>query len=347
MKRMLLVIGIALTAAPLGSQAQTRQSSPGSQAKDGKYTAPRTREGHPDLQGTWTTQTYTPLERPARYAGREFLTEQEADELSKLLTQEGVDPLAAGIFGASDEERRKRVQQNDPTHYDNELWLRTAAPKALSSLRTSMIYDPPDGRIPPQTGEAKQRAAARRGAGGFASHENRPLQERCVIWTHEGPPMMPPPYNDILQIIQTPGYVIIYRELATAPRIIPMDGRPHLPDRVRLWAGDSRGRWEGDTLVVDTTNFNDKTAFQGSTASLRVTERFRRVSADRIIYQFTVEDPATWTRPWSAEIPMLQTDGRLYEYACHEGNYGIVNILKGARVAEKEAAEKPAPPTRR
>ena len=337
MKPWLLVIGIALIAAPLGSQAQSRQGSQGAQGA--KWTAPRTAEGHPNLQGTWTTQTYTPLERPARYAGKEFLTEQEAAELTKLLIQEGVDPLAPGIFAASDEERRKRVQQNDPTHYDNELWLRTSQPKALSSLRTSLIFDPPDGRIPPQTPEARQRATARRGAGGFNSHENRPLQERCVIWTHEGPPMMPPPYNDILQIIQTPGYVIIFRELATAPRIISMDGRPHLPERVRLWAGDSRGRWEGDTLVVDTTNFNDKTNFQGSTASLHVVERFRRVSADRILYQFTVEDPATWTRPWSAEIPMLQTDGRLFEYACHEGNYGMEGILKGARTEETDAAE--------
>jgi hypothetical protein len=149
--------------------------------------------------------------------------------------------------------------------------------------------------------------------------------------------MMPPPYNDVLQIIQAPGYVIVFRELATAPRIIPIGGQPHIPDRVRRWAGDSRGRWEGDTLVVDTTNFTDKTAFQGASAGLRVIERFRRVSADRILYQFTVEDPATWTRPWSAEIPMVQTEGPLYEYACHEGNYGIVNTMRGARVADKEA----------
>jgi hypothetical protein len=332
MKRVLLLAGIVLVALPLGPLAQTTAPS--------KWKAPRTPEGNPDLRGTWTTQTYTPLERPARYAGREFLTEQEGRELTKLLTQEDVDPLAGGIFAASDEERRKRVQQNDPTHYDNSLWLRTAQPKALSSLRTSLIIDPPDGRIPPQTPEAQQRAKARRGTGGFDSHENRPLQERCVIWTHEGPPMMPPPYNDILQFIQTPGFVVIYRELETAPRIIPLDGRPRLPPTVRLWAGDSRGRWEGETLVVETTNFNDKTAFQGSTAALRVVERFTRVSPDRIVYQFTVDDPNTWTRPWTAEIPMLATEGRLYEYACHEGNYGIVNILRGARVGEKEAAEK-------
>jgi hypothetical protein len=147
--------------------------------------------------------------------------------------------------------------------------------------------------------------------------------------------MVPPPYNDILQIFQTPGYVVVLRELSTnLPRIIPTDGRPHLSNGIRQWA-DSRGRWEGDTLVVETTNYNDKLAFQGSSAALRVVERFTRVSADKIDYRFTVEDPATWTRPWSAEIPMLQSDGRPFEYGCHEGNYGVVNILRGARVADQ------------
>jgi hypothetical protein len=335
MKRILLVVAVAIAAVPLGAQAPSTASD--------KWTPPRTADGRPDLQGIWTTQTYTPLERPARYAGQEFLTEAEAIELTRLLTQPGVDPLAGGIFAASDEERRKRILQTDPTHYNNAEWLTTATPKALSSRRTSLIIDPPDGRIPAQTPEARQRAAARRAASGFDSHENRPLQERCVIWTHEGPPMMPPPYNDIVQIFQTPGYVVLYRELATSPRLIPMDGRPHIPDPIRRWIGDSRGRWEGDTLVIDTTNFTDKTAFQGSSAALHVVERFTRVSADRILYQFTVDDPATWTRPWTAEIPMLQTEGPLYEYACHEGNYGLVNTLKGARFADKLAAEKSAP----
>ena len=159
------------------------------------------------------------------------------------------------------------------------------------------------------------------------------------MWTHEGPPMMPPPYNDVLQILQTPGHVVVYRELATAPRLIPTSGGPHLPERVRRWGGDSRGRWEGDTLVVDTTNFNDRTAFQGSSAALHVVERFTRVSADRILYQFTVDDPHTWDRPWSAEIPMLQAEGPLYEYACHEGNYGLANTLSGARFIDREAAQ--------
>jgi len=331
MKRILIVVGVVLTAIPLNPRAQTAVTE--------AWKAPRT-DGHPDFQGIWTTQTFTPLQRPPRYAGREFLTDEEAVELTKLLTQGGVDPLAGDIFGAGDDDRLKRVRQVDPTHYNNADWLTTSQPKALSSRRTSLIVDPPDGRIPPLTEEGKQRAAARRAMAGFDSYENRPLQERCVVWTHEGPPMLPPPYNDVLQIFQAPGYVAILRELATnLPRIISTDGRPHISENVRQWAGDSRGRWEGDTLVVETANFNDKTAFQGSSATLHVVERFTRVSADRILYKFTVDDPATWTRPWSAEIPMMHTDGHPYEYACHEGNYGMVNTLRGARAADKRAAE--------
>jgi hypothetical protein len=305
-----------------------------------KWKAPRTPDGHPDLHGIWTMHTFTPLVRPARYADREFLTKEEVAELETLLTQDDVDPLAAGIFGASDEERRKRIVQNDPTHYDNALWLTTEL-RPLSSNRTSLIYDPPDGKIPPLTPDAVQRAAARRAAGGFDSYETRPLSERCIMLANEGPPMLPPAYNDVLQIIQAPGYVIVFREMETAPRLIPTDGRPHVSENIRRWAGDSRGRWEGDTLVVDTTNFTDRTAFQGSSSALHVVERFTRASADTILYRFTVDDPNTWTKPWSAQIPMTATKGPLYEYACHEGNYGLPDILRGARFTEKEAAREP------
>ena len=335
MKRLLLVVGVILVALVAVSSAQAPAST--------DYKVPRLADGRPDFQGTWTTQTFTPLQRPKRYAGREFLTEAEADELIKLLTKEGVDPLAANIFGATDEERAKRVEQTDETHYNNAEWLATAKPKTLSSRRTSLIVDPPDGLIPPQTPEGQKRAAARRAIAGFDSYETRPAQERCIVWTHEGPPMTPPPYNDILQIMQMPGYVIVYRELATAPRIIPMDGRPHPTSQIRNWAGHSVGRWEGDTLVVDTTNFNEKAAIQGSGPALHVIERFTRVSADTIMYRVTLEDPDTWTKPWSVEIPMMATDGRLYEYACHEGNYGLPNILSGARFAEREEARPAAP----
>src|SRR5262245_35165355 len=292
MKRIIVLGCVILAGLSASAQSPTPQSPV--QQKSSTTAASkvaRTPDGHPDLQGIWTMHTFTPLSRPARYADREFLTDEEVAELSALLAQDDVDQLDAGIFGAADEERRKRVVPADPTHYDNALWLSTPHLKPLSSNRTSLIYDPPDGKIPPLTDEGRQRAAANKAVAGFDSYENRPLQERCIVWTHEGPPMLPPPYNDVMQILQTPGYVLVVRELATAPRLIPIDGRPHPSTTLRLWGGDSRGRWEGDTFVVDTTNFNPRTAVLGSSADLHVVERFTRVSEDRILYRFTVEDP--------------------------------------------------------
>jgi hypothetical protein len=260
----------------------------------GSYRAPRTPDGRPDFQGVWTTQTFTPFERPERYANQEFLTEAEAAALMKLLTRPGVDPLGGrGVFGADDKDREKRTEQNDPTHYDNALWLTTTRPKSLSSRRTSLIIDPPNGRFPPLTEQGRKIVAARRAMMGFDSHLNRPLQERCVVWTHEGPPMTPPPYNDILRIFQTRNQVAILRELSTnLPRIIPTDARPHTSPRIRQWAGSSSGRWEGDTLVVETKHFNDQVAVQGATEGAHVLERFTRVSDDQILYRFTLTDQA-------------------------------------------------------
>ena len=336
MKRSAIIVCVLLAAGPVGAQ------TPGSEAE--RWTAPRTPAGRPDLQGIWTTQTFTPLQRPDRFAGKEFLTEEEAAQLTEVLTAPGVDPLRGGAFAQllaeeDAEKRRETTVQADPTHYDNAMWLRTTRPKGLSSRRTSLIVDPPDGRIPPRTPEGRQRAAARRDLRGYDSYANRPLQERCLVWGHEGPPMVPPPYNDIYQIFQTPGYVVLFPELANNPaRIIPTNGQAHLSERVRQWSGDSIGRWDGDTLVVDTTNFTDRIAFQGSGDTLHVVERFTRVDADTILYEFTVDDPATWERSWSVEIPMVKTDGRLYEYTCHEGNYGMRNTLRGARAADRAAA---------
>ena len=336
MKRSAIIVCVLLAAGPVGAQ------TPGSEAE--RWTAPRTPAGRPDLQGIWTTQTFTPLQRPDRFAGKEFLTEEEAAQLTEVLTAPGVDPLRGGAFAQvlaeeDAEKRRETTVQTDPTHYDNAMWLRTTRPKGLSSRRTSLIVDPPDGRIPPRTQEGRQRAAARRDLRGYDSYANRPLQERCLVWGHEGPPMVPPPYNDIYQIFQTPGYVVLFPELANNPaRIISTNGQAHLPERVRQWSGDSIGRWDGDTLVVDTTNFTDRIAFQGSGDTLHVVERFTRVDADTILYEFTVDDPATWERSWSVEIPMVKTDGRLYEYTCHEGNYGMRNTLRGARAADRAAA---------
>ena len=313
------------------------------------WTMPRTPDGRPDLQGFWTTQTFTPLERPAHLGDQAFYSEEEWAALQAQLTAEGVDPLAGSAIQAEDsEERERRLYQTNRdasyVHYDNEIWLRTPVPKGLSTRRTSLITDPPNGRIPATVPAARARdaarAEARRGRGPFHGYETRPISERCIQWPHNGPPMLPPAYNDIHLIMQTPDHVIIFTELNNSlPRIIPLDGRPALPDTVQLIPGDSRGRWEGDTLVVESGNFTDKTRFRGSSAALHVTERFTRVAADTIRYEFTVDDPTTWVQPWSAEIPMVATEGPLYEYACHEGNYDVRHILEINRNLERQQAE--------
>ena len=301
----------------------------------------RTPWGDPDLQGIWTSSTYTPLQRPDNFAGREFLTEDEFAELNELLTADGVDPLRArGVLAAStDAERRERTKQPQDIHYDNAIWLAEKQPKRFSSRRTSLIVDPPNGKIPPRTPEAKRLAAQRRKAQSLDSYEARPVGERCLVWGHEGPPMLPAAYNDIMQIFQTETYVVLQQEMNNnGPRIIPIDGRPHLPSTIRQWPGDSRGHWEGDTLVVDTVNFNGKTPFNGSTEALHVVERFTPVDDGAIHYEFTVDDPTTWTRSWSAEFPLTKREGPLFEYACHEGNYDLRHILEVARNLEAAAA---------
>ena len=330
---LLTAVAIALVS-PLPAVGQTQTPS------SAEWTPALLPDGQPDLQGNWTLATYTPLQRPEHLGDQEFFTEEELAELTEIFTAEGVDPLAGGAINIADpEEIRKRLQQNqEGIHYDNSIWLREEVPKSLSSRRTSMIVDPPNGRIPPRTDAAAARAAERtemRRGRAFDSHETRPLQERCVVWSHEGPPMVPPPYNDILQIVQIPGYVVIHPELGTnRARIIPLDGGPHISPRIRQYRGDSRGRWEGHTLVVETTNFSGNTRFRGSTAALRVVERFTRLDADTISYSFTVDDPATWTSSWTAELPLRRTDAQMYEYACHEGNYDIYNILEVTRKVE-------------
>jgi hypothetical protein len=339
-----LIAVIALT--PAAVTGQNRASAPST------WTLSRTPDGQPDLQGIWTMATFTPLERPASLAGKEFFTAEEAAALAQELTADGVDPLAGAVLAAeTDEQRRKRLRQSkENIHYDNAIWLSETRPKGLTTLRTSLVVDPPDGRIPPLTPEAKKREADRMKTDTFLmdghpeqsydSHETRTLAERCLAWRHEGPPMLPPPYLDRIQIFQAAGYVAIMQELHNNQvRLIPLDGRAHLPPGIRQWPGDSSGRWEGNTLVVHTTNFTHKTHFRGSGEALHVVERFTRVDADTIRYEFRVEDPSAWTRPWSAEIPMKQADGPLYEYGCHVGNHDLANILSIARNVEAAAAE--------
>jgi len=320
------------------------------------WTLPRIPDGRPDLQGYWTTQTFTPVERPEHLAGKEFFTEEERASLQQTLTADGVDPSAREILEIADRDEieRYRFQGNRTPderhhiHYDNEIWLRTLIPKGLSSRRTSLVTYPLDGRFPALTPAAATRLAAEADAArqpsAFDSHLDRPWSERCIAWSHEGPPMLPPSYNDVHQIFQTSDHIVIFSELAAnAPRIIPLDGRPRLSDKIRQFPGDSRGRWEGDTLVVETTNYADRRRYRGSTGTLHVVERFTRVAADKIHYEFTVTDPTTWISRWSAEVPMAKTEGPMYEYACHEGNHDIRHILEINRALEKQAAAAETP----
>ena len=349
MRQRHVLLGVAVAALAAVMMAPV----PASGQSAGESATPRTPWGHPNLQGYWTSSTYTPLERPENLGDQAFLSDEELAAANEILTAEGVDPLRARSFLAAgtEEERLARTQQTQENiHYDNSVWLREQQPRQLTTQRTSLIVDPPTGRIPPLIPSAREREALRRAESrwlvynispqSFDGHETRTLQERCLVWRHEGPPMLPPSYNDMMQILQTEDYVVVMQEMReNDARIIPLDGRPHLPSGMREWSGDSRGRWEGDTLLVESTNFNDKVHFNGSSTGLHVVERFTRVDDETIRYEFTVEDPATWTRPWSVEYPLMKREGPLYEYACHEGNYDARHILEVARNLDRAAAE--------
>ena len=288
--------------------------------------AARTPDGQPDLQGVWTFATVTPLERPKEFAGKEFLTEQEAAAFEKLSARD-VDQREESSLGTA----------ADVGAAYNQFWWDRGT-KVVGTRRSSLIVDPADGKLPPISAEGQKRAerAARR-VNPPAGPEDRSLWERCI--THSPIPRMSTGYNNNLQIFQGPGYVAIMYEMIHEVRIIPLDARPHVAQGVRQWLGDARGHWEGNTLIVETTNFNGKASFRGASENLRLVERFSRLDADTLDYQFTVEDPSTWTRPWTAAVPMPRVGNIMYEYACHEGNYGLVGQLSGARAEEKAAAE--------
>lgn len=296
------------------------------------WTAPRTPDGHPDLQGVWTNNTVTPLERPKALGAKEFYSE--------------------GELAAAQKRERERLAKNEeegrPTeagtaadvHYDfSEYGLDPAQAKQAWSLRTSIIVGP-EGTIPPQTPEARKRVAdVRASARGheFDGPESRPLEARCIARANNGPPLRASGYNSNLRILQGDGYAVIEAEMIHDSRVVALNGRPHLPSNIRQYYGDSIGHWEGDTLVIDTTNFTDQTPYPGA-QNLHVVERLTRMNADTIRYQFTVEDPGMWIKPWSGETVFSKVDGLIYEYACHEANYGLANTLSGARVAEKEGS---------
>jgi hypothetical protein len=308
------------------------------------WTPLRTPDGQPDLQGIWTNATVTPFQRPAQLGDKQFFTAEEAAAFEKQRVEQGNVDRIEGERGASDLARRA---------YNN-FWTDRGT-RVSKTMHTSLVVDPPDGKVPPFTPAAQKRFDAVHAE--LAKHpadspEDRFLSERCILFGAAGPPMLPEPYNNNYEIVQSRGMVAIAVEMNHETRIIPLDGSPHLPPEIRQWTGDSRGHWEGDTLVVDTTNFrfNDQSRFgvgylDGMTdENLHVVERLRRTAPNTIIYQATVNDPTVYTKPWTVEISMAKRTDRIFEYACHEGNYGMVGILSGARAQEKKAAGSAAKP---
>jgi hypothetical protein len=302
-------------------------ASPGGQGATSEAATPRTPWGHPDLQGIWDFRTITPLERPEELGDRAFLTEEEVAEL-ELEAVSRVERLAEPSAI-----RTEPLPAGGNVGSYNDFWFDRGV-NVVESRRTSLIVDPPNGRIPALTPEGQRRVGERAAARArpAITWEDRSLFERCVT---RGLPRLPGGYNQNLQILQTPEHVVILYEMMREARIIPLDERPHLPAGVRLWHGDSRARWEGETLVVETTNINPKTDFRGSAGGLQLVERFTRTSAGTIEHQVTIDDPTTFVRPWTVSIPLRRTEAPMFEYACHEGNYGMEGIMAGARADER------------
>ena len=340
-QRFLVSVGVLIVLIVVGWLAAIRVAAQGPSATAQSYTAPRTPDGQPDLQGFWSNQTYTPLERPDDVT-KDFYTAEE---------------VAAIERGRADREASQTTPGTIPdVHYDfTQFGLDRSQSGFARNMRTSLIVDPPDGRLPPVMAAAEQRAADRaavreRMGGRWGAAEANELDDRCIIMAGAGPPMLNTGYNSNYHIVQAPGYVMFLVEMIHDARVIPVDGRDAPSPKIRQWLGTPRGRWEGETLVVETSNFNGKNPIPtatgrilpGSSDQMRVTERFTRVSDDTIMYRFTVEDEATWETPWTAEMPMRKTIGPIFEHACHEGNYGLYNTLVGARLEEQRAAEEAA-----
>jgi len=325
------LVGV-LALAPLSGQ----QKAAGQRASS--YKAPRLPNGQPDLTGVWANNSVTPMQRPKELGERQYLTEAEVARLKsraeELFAGDGDAAFGDEIFAAALSDRTKYVADSfdkDTGNY-NSYWL----VGRVFDNRTSLIIDPPDGRRPPMTPEAEKRVAERaedRKKRGFAdSHLDRPLSERCITF---GLPDAFAGYNSYFQITQSDQWVAITNERIHDTRVIPLDGRPHVPSHIRLMQGDSRGRWEGDTLVIDTTNFTENSGSQGSDENLHLVERFTRTAVDTVEYQVTLEDPTVWTKPWTFMIPLKHTTDKIYEYACHEGNTGLFGVLSGARAQER------------
>lgn len=342
----LLAIGIALG---MGAQV-TSLSAQATARNGGGWEMPRTPDGRPDLQGNWTNATLTPFERPRDVGAT--MSRQEAEEMERgfLQTRE------ARVTAVSDPDRPPPPTGGDGSTGAaggvggyNTVYIESGDRVAVidGEARTSLVVDPPDGRVPPIKPEARERQMAARqnvaGMGQYDNPENRPLGERCILsfGSNAGPPMLPNGfYNNNYTIVQTPDHVVILTEMIHDARIIRIGDGPRLPNDVRPYFGDSWGRWVGDTLVVETTNFHPQQQYRGVPSdNLKVTEKFTLMDEETIYYRFTVEDPTTYEQPWSGEVPFRKLDAQIYEYACHEGNYSLSNVLSGARYQERQAAE--------
>jgi len=332
------ILALAIATASVSALPAAGQSaSPAAKTTAGNWTPPRTADGQPDLQGIWDFRTITPLERPRSLGDKTFFTDEEATKFeqqeNRRQNRDLIDPKVGGL----------NYPAGGVIPY-NEIWY-DRGDKVVKTKRTSLISDPPDGRLPPMTLEGQKQAELRAiaardnqlGRPHADSWEDRPLGERCILGSNAGPPITPGPYNNNVQLFQNSAYLVLLTEMIHDARIVPLDGRPH--GNIRQWKGESRGRWEGNTLVVETKNFKSETTLAGSTANTELIERFTLTDTDTLLYQFTVNDPTVWTKPWTAEIPMARTEGPIYEFACHEGNHALAGILAGARADEKAAEE--------
>ena len=332
MRRVLTTAAMLIAIAALAAGTAVAQNG------DGSWTAPKTPFGHPDLQGVWANNNATPLQRPEVLGDREFLTDEELAALqsraNELFALDGGDAaFGDSVFTAALNDAKDFTSRDRATGNYNQFWL----VERDWNNRTSLVIDPPNGRLPETTQAAKMRAADRSTRRGrhAAWTDDRSLGERCVSF---GAPRLGAGYNSYYQLFQTPDHVVVLMEMAHDARIIPLDGRPHVDDDIRQWLGDSRGYWDGDTLVVETRNYSPLANFQGAAEHVEITERFTRVSEDVLQYEITANDSTTWARPWTAMIPLRSSPDSLYEYACHEGNIGMEGILAGARTKEAEEA---------
>ena len=302
----------------------------------------RTAWDEPDLRGIWDFRTITPLERPDELADQAFLTEEEAANLEQEVVDRNARLLVRAAERTTAADQVDRREDGSPGFYNN-FWLDQGT-SAVGTRRTSLIIDPPDGQIPALTPSGQQRAdasQAHRQEHPADSWLDRSTSDRCLLGFNAGPPLNPGGYNQNLQIFQTPDQVVLLTEMVHTVRVVPLDGRRPLGDAISQWSGDARGHWEGDTLVVETSNFNDERRWRNSTKNLTLVERFTRVDADTLEYEYTVTDPETWTRPWTVSIPLRRTDVPMYEYACHEGNHSMYGILGGQRAEDRAAAARP------